>query len=244
VKVKYLKEEEIEFASGRLLRAYEEKFDLKIEPPVPLDEIVESLLELDIRLDCLATLLRRSNVLGAIWIEDKRIRIDDSLDPSVTPSKTGRYRFTLAHEVGHWELHRSYFLARSMQGGLFNQSSEPSVVCRAGDTEPIEWQANAFAAHLLMPKQMIFDAWEQLNGDLRPYNAAEEINYLSNKFSLGEERTPTVGCAGRMAQRFQVSTQAMQIRLTGVGLVQLTQGSSELFDKWAGPAISTGSSNN
>jgi hypothetical protein len=244
LKVKYLKEEEIEFASGRLLRAYEEKFDLKIELPIPLDEIVESLLGLDIRFDCLATLLCRSNVLGAIWIEDKRIRIDESLDTSITPNKTGRYRFTLAHEAGHWELHRSYFLARSMQGSLFNQSTEPSVVCRAGDTEPIEWQANAFASHLLMPRQMVLDTWEHLNGDLRPYNAVEEISYLSNRFSLGEERIPTVVCAGRMAQQFQVSAQAMQIRLAGVGLIQLQKGSSELFDKWEGTDVPTISSSN
>lgn len=78
-----------------------------------------------------------------------------------------------------------------------------------------------------------------LNGDLQPYNAAEEINYLSNRFSLGEERTLTVGCAGRMVRRFQVSTQAMQIRLTGVGLVRLQKGSSELFDRWAGTSVST-----
>ncbi|MBK8008612.1 MAG: ImmA/IrrE family metallo-endopeptidase [Rhizobiales bacterium] len=32
--------------------------------------------------------------------------IDDSLDPEENPSMLGRYRFTLAHEIGHWRLHR------------------------------------------------------------------------------------------------------------------------------------------
>jgi hypothetical protein len=35
--------------------------------------------------------------------------IDESLDPDEKPAKEGRYRYTAAHEVGHWRLHRHLF---------------------------------------------------------------------------------------------------------------------------------------
>ena len=41
--------------------------------------------------------------------DERRIVIDESLDPEENPSMEGRYRFTLAHEVGHWRLHRHLF---------------------------------------------------------------------------------------------------------------------------------------
>ena len=47
------------------------------------------------------------DILGAIFFDERRIVIDESLDPEENPSKEGRYRFTLAHEGGgHWRLHR------------------------------------------------------------------------------------------------------------------------------------------
>lgn len=45
------------------------------------------------------------DILGAIFLT-KRIVIDESLDPDDDPAKEGRYRYTAAHELGHWRLHR------------------------------------------------------------------------------------------------------------------------------------------
>jgi predicted transcriptional regulator len=50
-----------------------------------------------------------------------------------------RDRFTLAHEIGHYFLHS-------------NQGDVPIVATRRGSTR-IEWEANWFAAELLMPKK-------------------------------------------------------------------------------------------
>ncbi len=57
----------------------------------------------------------------------------------------GRIAFTIAHELGHWELHRDYSQA---------------IACTAGDIAAykgsgIEQEANAFAAELLMPTPML-----------------------------------------------------------------------------------------
>ncbi len=44
--------------------------------------------------------------------------IDESLDPKKNPAKEGRYRFTLAHEGGHWRLHRHLFAKDPAQASL------------------------------------------------------------------------------------------------------------------------------
>ncbi|MBV9925662.1 MAG: ImmA/IrrE family metallo-endopeptidase [Acidobacteria bacterium] len=236
MKVKRLSIEEIEASANTLLREYGEKFGVIASPPVPMDEIAECHLGLDIRIDNLLRLLRRTGVLGAIWIEGQRVMIDTSLDPSIDPSKEGRYRFTLAHEVGHWILHRLIYLALSKQSNLFAQDLEPSIVCRDGDSQPIEWQANTFAAYALMPRDMVRGAWERLRGNLEPYVAEDEIAALSAKRTAGNY-LPNTSVARELAKEFHVSAQAMQIRLTELGLIKLHKGSTELFRKWDQVAV-------
>ena len=64
----------------------------------------------------------------------------DSSEPSV------RQRFTAAHELGHFALHRH----------LLGDSHQDNYLLRAeGFTGQQETQANAFAADLLMPRDMI-----------------------------------------------------------------------------------------
>lgn len=161
------------------------------------------------------------DVLGATWIQEKKVLIDSSLDPTINSSMEGRYRFTIGHELGHWELHRHLFLKDPRQTSLFEIIKEPSIVCRKRDKKvPMEWQADCFAGHLLMPKDMIFNVWEETSGSLAPYLATDEIADLSTRFSLDEENTPTVEVARNIAKDFHVSGQAMQIRLIGLGLIR------------------------
>jgi len=57
------------------------------------------------------------------------------LDPEESPSKEGRYRFTLAHEGGgHWRLHRHLFAKDPAQSALFSGSAA-SVVCRSSQAK-------------------------------------------------------------------------------------------------------------
>jgi hypothetical protein len=82
-----------------------------------------------------------SDILGAIFFDDRRVVIDEGLDPEENPTKEGRYRFTLAHEGGgHWRLHRHLFAKDSAPRPLFETPSLPSVICRSSQAkEPIEW---------------------------------------------------------------------------------------------------------
>ena len=85
----------------------------------------------------------------------------------------GRYQFTLAHEIGHWILHRKEFLEDESQINLFDMdpivercnfvrclnrdvidSKLISTKLRS-DIDWIEWQANYFGAAILMPRSLI-----------------------------------------------------------------------------------------
>lgn len=218
--VKYLRKEEIEAASRRLLLAYHERFGPDGYLPIPVEEILESHLGLTLEFDDLRRRLGVADVLGATWVKDRRVVIDQSLDPTVDSRKEGRYRFTIAHELGHWELHRHVFEDAPGQGSLFEQEAPPSIVCRTGSRkDPMEWQADAFASYLLMPGKMVTEVWESIYGTQEPYGAADELADLARKV-VGDVGQPVVGVAREVAREFRVSGTAMQIRLTELGLIR------------------------
>ncbi len=125
------------------------------EVPVPVEAIAEDLLGLRIEeawnLECSGMLLpaERRIVLNA-W--------EKAYGRDTPPLR--RYRFTIAHEVGHWVCH-------CLEGRA--PAPEPSY-CRPVDlTEAtdrdLEREANVFAAELLMPEPAVRAAWEEL-GDV------------------------------------------------------------------------------
>lgn len=102
-----------------------------------------------------------------------------------------RQRFTLAHELGHFLLHRnksSIFVDASTIFFRDNTSSDGSK------TQEIE--ANAFAAELLMPEKQVREAVSS-----QPLDAFDE------------------GAVRRLAAQFGVSAQAITIRLTRLELI-------------------------
>ena len=174
----YLPEEQIERDAAALLAEYAQARSVVIAPPIPIEDIVEKHLKLGIEFDDMHRLLRRAalrpgldpDILGAIFFDDRRIVIDESLDPEENPSKEGRYRFTLAHEGGgHWRLHRHLFAKDPAQVSLFNEPAPPSVVCRSSQAkEPVEWQADFYASCLLMPRKLVMAAWDEMFPDRKP----------------------------------------------------------------------------
>jgi hypothetical protein len=104
--VPYLADEMIEGDAALLLAEYAHARGIVIAPPIPIEDIVEKHLKLGIKLDDIHQLfgVPRSglepDILAAIFFDDRRIVIDESLDPEENPAKEGRYRFTLAHEGG------------------------------------------------------------------------------------------------------------------------------------------------
>ena len=121
--------------------------------PVPVEAIAEDLLGLRIEeswdIDCSGMLLpaERRIVLNA---HERGGGVQGA--PAIR-----RFRFTIAHEIGHWVCH-------CLEGRA--PDPEPSY-CRPVDlTEDadrtLEREANLFGAELLMPETAVRGAWQEL----------------------------------------------------------------------------------
>jgi Zn-dependent peptidase ImmA (M78 family) len=112
---------------------------------------------------------------------------------NATHAKT-RQRFTIAHEIGHLRLHegRPMFVDRSVRIDRRDANAALGV-------DPDEIEANSFAAALLMPESMIFAA----------------VTHSSTRQATVEVEE----IIRRLANRFDVSPQAMEYRLANLGLV-------------------------
>jgi Zn-dependent peptidase ImmA (M78 family) len=99
-----------------------------------------------------------------------------------------RQRFTMAHELGHLELHRDMLLSQVHVDKDFPGLMRDSV--SATGMELKEIQANQFAAELLMPKALL----DQALG--------------SRKFDIDDERP-----LEDLAKKFRVSKQALMYRI-------------------------------
>src|SRR5437763_342190 len=115
------------------------------EIPVPVESIAEDYLGLRVEqayMDC----------SGMLLPTERLIRINAAEGPRNEPPLR-RFRFTIAHELGHWICHAL-------------ETAEPAVsYCRAIDLtqaadRSLEREANIFAAELLMPERAIVAAWE------------------------------------------------------------------------------------
>jgi Zn-dependent peptidase ImmA (M78 family) len=146
-------------------------------PPVPVEKIADN-LELEVRYapydgDLSGALVRSKG--------ETYIGVNSS-------DHSNRQRFTIAHELGHFILHR---------GITIHVDKDFRVNLRDGDSskgvDSNEMEANRFAAELLMPTRFLVKDIERLSG----MNQAE-LNSL--------------------ARRYKVSAHAMRIRLSNFGI--------------------------
>jgi hypothetical protein len=252
-KVPYLHEEQIERNANALLAEYEQVCGVAITCQVPIDDIVEKHLKLGIEFDDMHRLLNcpRSHfgcdILGAIFFNERRIVIDESLDPEENPKMEGRYHFTAAHEGGgHWRLHRHLLITDAAQDSMFNEPPT-SIVCRSSQAKDrIEWQADFYASCLLMPRKLVLSVWNEMFPDRRPRVLEPRVPVNHPYVDVPRpERIP--GCefeqgletledfSKPLAEKFRVSPIAMRIRLEKLGLLlqevprQRTPGAGQFF---------------
>ncbi|MDE0098432.1 MAG: ImmA/IrrE family metallo-endopeptidase [Truepera sp.] len=238
IQVKYLLKESIEENAELLLAEFIHDRNASLELPIPIEDIIEKHLKLRIELDNLHQVLDvpqerlEPDIFGALWVDRREIWVDQSLDPEERPSIEGRYRFTLAHEVGHWCLHRTYLARDPNQTPLFTENSQPAIVCRSSQAkERVEWQADFYASSLLMPLAMIRDAWRDQFGEIVPYTLPQSSHMKIRGGDDGvtdatrktlrrfQDDHKLENFVRPLAKRFQVSATAMRIRLEELGLL-------------------------
>ena len=148
-------------------------------PPVPVEEIAAA------RGAQLTYDAFDGDVSGLLYRDKDRVVI--GVNSTHAPT---RQRFTIAHELGHLLIHKGQpvFVDRLVRMNL-----------RDGSSSDEEVDANAFAASLLMPRDLILQA---INGVF--------------------ERTPRIGpgdLADELSGTFRVSPEAMRYRLENLGIV-------------------------
>lgn len=152
------------------------------KPPIPIERIARH-LGVEVRREPF-----EGDLSGMLFREGGRAIVGvNSLHPR------SRQRFTIAHEIGHLELHD--------REGIHLDRKFPIVRQRDGLSslaiDPEEIEANGFAAELLMPAFMLEDDIEEAD----PFYEDDELT-------------------GWLADRYDVSLQAMAIRLGNLGFRQ------------------------
>lgn len=109
-------------------------------PPVSFSKILSSLGLVLVEKEFPADM---ENVSGFLDIEKRTIYINAN-------DNFQRRMFTLAHEIGHFILHEEMLRREPGKYELVYRS-----LLLEGTPDPIEQQANCFAAHLLVPKTML-----------------------------------------------------------------------------------------
>lgn len=151
--------------------------------PIPVDDIVDSVYGLRVRLvedmsaapgcpDIEGTL---SGLLltgaGEIWVNAEEARQWD-----------GRRRFTIGHELGHFVMHqvtrhRVYCRTAEIDDG------EQAPVPRPAKPLP-EAEADAFAAAMLMPSDLVIGRHNELGPEIEPLCAAFHCSQKAMKYRL------------------------------------------------------------
>ena len=149
--------------------------------PIPIERVVNN-RGLEIKIYDLG------ETSGVLVIENGKGTI------GVNPNESKvRKRFTIAHELGHYELHRDgtngVFIDKQFKVEFRNHNSSTGEFKK-------EQEANAFAAAVLMPEKFILKEIKNLEFD------------LSEDFSLKE-----------LAQVFNVSVAAISYRLANLNLL-------------------------
>jgi hypothetical protein len=231
---------QLEERANKLLFEYAETIDTEVPTPIPVVEIAENHLALDLSCADVRTLLNlprkssSSDVLGAMIFERQQIVIDDSLNPEKHPFQMGRYRYSVGHEIGHWVLHRAAAMKKMAR------VRKPVIVCREvappAKVSIVEWQADHFSSFLLLPRQRVLEAW----GESPPAvfdvhkSGSTELRRLWTSLRPDPEEARAlyaIECqqffdriALPLATTFAVSLQAMRIRLEALGVLQRVGG--------------------
>jgi len=231
VNVPWLPKDAINQVATKLLLGYEDFTGQTLSPPIPVEDIIERYLELDLHYVDFSQKYGLGNVFGALYVKNRAVAISESL---LNDRNEGRLIFTCAHEVGHWCLHRQH-----VEVARHTPEEEGMVLCRTGRAGKlrVEWQADYFAGCLLMPEEMVRGAWSRAfyieSGTMLICNVKKAFKTSDlpdfKSFDTCVENWHLIADIVRTAGNFSnVSKQSMIIRLQELGLVKnLTRNSMD-----------------
>jgi hypothetical protein len=100
--LKYLKNEAIEDVTASRIREYEAKVGVTVKLPVPVEQIVEQVLGLNLDWDEIEE-QPGEQILGGLVAAERKIVLNEK-HLALFKEKPGLERSTIGHEAGHWDI--------------------------------------------------------------------------------------------------------------------------------------------
>ncbi len=173
---RYIPDSEIESKAYALLVGFESQYGKLIKPPVPIDRIIESYLDIWIDWDNIQD-TDEEKILGLLNPNTKKIHMNER-HRNHFEEYIGTEAYTKAHEVGHWDLHVAK-KNEAVQLPLLMPTDGITYLCRQQKLDNREIQAEKYAAYLLMPHHLLMDAINYVDITKWP-----ELYALKNSFGV------------------------------------------------------------
>ena len=217
-----------EIADGRLAD-YQTKFGIITGPPIPIDHIIENLFDLKISWEKIIE--KPGEIIWGGLRPQKRQIVLNEIHLDAFQNNPGIERSTKGHELGHWDLftdqgrlnHPMLPGIDASKGLIFRSASQGQVeVIRLLTTKPeaykmykemiknedeplVKTAVNRYAAALSMPRQFMVPAFKSMVGSWDHWSKMPFNYQLHDLYTL--------------AERFDVSVQALQVRLEQLSLL-------------------------
>ncbi len=183
------RKEALEAIARKVISQYDPRL-LHAPSPIPVESIIEQVYGLTMEFQFI-----RSNgrVLGETVFETAMVPIYERdrggyklipvkagtviIDASLIHNRgDGRFRFTCAHELAHWVLHKEFYTQRG-------ETAAMTSVVRSSETDAaIERQADRLGCYLLMPKGAVKMAFYNTNG-----SAGNKTTALAELFGVSRQ---------------------------------------------------------
>jgi len=146
------------------------KFNPENSIPVDIDFIAEKHFGIDIIPS--PDLMYETQVDALTSMDLTQINIDEEKFKMAS----NRARFSIAHELGHIYLHKNYILSKKFS----DEKEWRKFILTDLNRDPMETQANMFAAYVLMPKSHLAEEFARAKEALlKPLNAAGKKEALA-----------------------------------------------------------------
>ena len=152
---RYIPDSEIESKAYAMLAGFESQYGKVVKPPIPIDRIIESYLDIWMDWDVIQD-TNEEKILGYLNPSTKKILMNERHRDHFE-EYIGTEAYTKAHEVGHWDLHIAK-KNEAVQLPLLMPTEEITYLCRQQKLDKREIQAEKYAAYLLMPHHLLMEA--------------------------------------------------------------------------------------